>query len=182
MEPFSDNTATLFLEGVKIGRPFHWVNLKPYIGVPGFAEMQQRSNTVLAGLRGIVRYSNQVVALNDAKLTDRKKNMGLVKFLQEATRKIGSGGMIDSLGIEKRSLGAIFSDIRNADTFLHGIAAATPLVHAVVITMGDQLEAIELGMPTITAAVDRSIDAEYAERKATYLKLTRRSRRQLFAG
>jgi hypothetical protein len=173
MEPFADNTATLFLEGAKIGRPFPWVSLRPYIEVPGFAEMRQRSITVLAGLKGIVRYSNQVVALNDAKLSDKEKNMHLVKYLQEATQKIGSGGMIDSIGIEKNPLIAIFSDIRNADTFLEGIRAASPLVHAVVITMGDQLEAIELGMPLITETIDRNIEAEFAKRKATYTNLTR---------
>jgi len=173
MEPFSDNTATLFLEGAKIGRPFPWVTLRPYIDVPGFPELQQRSKTVLLGMRGIVRYSNQVVALNDAKLSEKEKNLHLVKYLQEATSKIGSGDVIDSLGIEKTSLDAIFSDIRNADTFLHGIAAATPLVHAVVVKMGDQLEAIELGMPAIIVAIDYNIDSVYAERKATYLKLTR---------
>lgn len=68
MAPFSENAGILFGEATKISRPFKWKQLKPYINVPEFAQVRIKAIPVLQTLNGIVYYSHQVVAINNAKL------------------------------------------------------------------------------------------------------------------
>ncbi len=68
MTPFSDNAGTLFGEATKISRPFQWKHLKPYLTIPEFERLAKRAVPLLYALRGVVYYSNQVVAINNSKL------------------------------------------------------------------------------------------------------------------
>lgn len=173
MSPFSENTSTMFVEVARISRPFPWENSKPYVDASDFADFRQRATTVIGGFRAIVMYSNQVVALNNAKLKDKEKNDHLAKYLEEATRKISDQGMLDSMGVDAAELRNILADIRNAEVFLDGIAAASPLINAVVVSMGHQLESIQSSIPKVFATVDNRIEADYADRKMNYANLTR---------
>ena len=65
MNPFAENSATLFGEAVKISRTFQWKHCKPYTSIPEFQSMFQRAIPILGVLRGVVYYSNQVVAINN---------------------------------------------------------------------------------------------------------------------
>ena len=73
MSPFSENTSTMFVEVARISRPFPWENAKPYVNSSDFEDFRQRGATVIGAFRGIVMYSNQVVALNNAKMKDKEK-------------------------------------------------------------------------------------------------------------
>jgi hypothetical protein len=173
MSPFSENTSTMFVEVARISRPFPWENAKPYVISSDFDDFRQRAGKVLGAFRGIVFYSNQVVALNNAKMDDKKKNDQLAKYIEEATRKVSEQGMLDSIGIDAAELKAILADVRNAEVFLEGIAAASPLINAIVVSMGNQLESIQSSIPKVFASVDSRIEADYADRKSNYANLVR---------
>ena len=64
MTPFAENTSIMFAEAADVGRPFRTIYLKPYMNVPEVNEIRNHFEPVLKGLRGLVMYSNQVVALN----------------------------------------------------------------------------------------------------------------------
>ena len=76
MSPFSDNASTMFGEAVKISRPFQWKHLKAYTSIPEFQELVKRSIPLLSALQGIVYYSNQVVAINNSRLSNPDKPAG----------------------------------------------------------------------------------------------------------
>jgi hypothetical protein len=113
-------------------------------------------------------YSNQVVALNNAKMKEKEKNVQLVKYLKEATRNIFDRGII---GIDSTGLSDVFAEITSAETFIEGIAAASPLTDAVVTAMGDDLKAIESAIPAVVAAIDGKIEVESSSRRANYKNL-----------
>jgi hypothetical protein len=75
MSPFADNTGTTFSESTKISRPFLWKYCKPYISIPEFQKLYTEAIPMLEALHGIVYYSNQVVAINNATLSDKKRTI-----------------------------------------------------------------------------------------------------------
>jgi len=77
MAPFSDNAGTLFSEATKVSRPFQWKHLKPYIGIEEFQSVVKSAQPLFEALRGVVYYSNQVVAINNSKFSDKEKNRQL---------------------------------------------------------------------------------------------------------
>jgi hypothetical protein len=173
MSPFSDNTSTMYIEVAKIERAFPWQNLKPYLNdVSEFKEVRENGSTLMSGFRAIVMYSNQVVSLNGAKMDDKKKNDHLAKYIEEATRRVSKPGMLDSIGIDAAALSDILADVRNAEVYLDGIAAASPLINAVVASIGKHLEAIQSSVPKVVVALDRKIEADFASRKTNYMSLT----------
>jgi len=173
MSPFADNTRTLFVEAAKVGTPFHWDYLKPYFARADWGDIRTRMTPLMGGFQAVIMYSNQVVALNNAKLKDKEKNAQLVKYLDQAIRRTSNPALLDSIEVDAALMKEVFEDIRNGETFLDGIAAASPLVNAVVASMEDNLNAIQAQIPVTIASIDRMIEADYADRRANYANLTR---------
>ena len=82
MSPFADNTATMFSEATKISQPFQWKYCKPYLSIPEAHQFSAEAIPMLEALHGIVYYSNQVVAINNTKLSDKGKNNQLARYLR----------------------------------------------------------------------------------------------------
>ncbi len=87
MNPFAENTATMFAEAAKVGRPVKLNYLKPYFAIPEIQQMRAMAQPVIKGLRGIVMYSNQLVALNMTSKPDKEKNKLLEVILQGSRSK-----------------------------------------------------------------------------------------------
>ena len=126
MTPFSENAGVLFSEATKISRPFQWKHLKPYITIPEFKYLNERAGPLLEALRGVVYYSNQVVAINNSKLKDREKNKQLARYLYDAMEKSIANQKIDSLQLDEMGARKVLDNIRNADTYLEGITCCRP--------------------------------------------------------
>jgi len=173
MGPFASNTATLFVEAARIAQPFNWDYLKPYFKPAEYTDIFRRETRMLSGFQAIVMYSNQIVALNNSKLKEKEKNAQLVKYFEETIRKTGDRSVLDSMGITPATLAGVYDDIRAAETFLEGIAAASPLVNAVTVSMETSLDSIRREMPVLFADLDRKIETDYADRRANFSTLTR---------
>ena len=171
MTPFSDNAGTLFGEAVMVSRPFQWKHLKEYTSVPEFQIILKRAQPLFTALNGVVYYSNQVVAINNAKLSNRDKNKQLARYLSDAMEKALRDEKIDSLQVDKMEAVSVFKNIRDAETYLDGISAASPIVHSVVRAIKRRLKEIQDAIPSILIAFDREIDKDYAMTKANYYHL-----------
>ena len=172
MAPFSENTGVLFAEASQVARPFEFKHLRPYLSVQEYKDLKVRAVPLLKGLRGVVYYSNQVVAINNSKLSDKEKNEYLARYLSEALEKARGGGKTDSLGLDDASLQTVFNNIRGAKTYLDGIAAAGPIVNTVVMAIMDQLDEFQQEIiPTAVAVLDREIETTVAETRANYSNL-----------
>ncbi len=171
MTPFSDNAETMFAEAVKVSRPFQWKHLKPYTNIPEFEHLEKIAIPLLEALRGIVYYSNQVVAINNARMSDKEKNRQLAIYLNEAMQKSAEKGKVDSLRLDELGIKTVMENIRNAEKYLDGIAAASPMVNTVVLALQDRLDEIEQNIPLILIGFDREIERDYGTIRTNFLKL-----------
>ena len=73
MTPFAENTSMMFAQAADVGRRFRTIHLTPYMDVQEVEDIRNHAVPVLKGLRGLVMYSNQVVALNMSTKSDRDK-------------------------------------------------------------------------------------------------------------
>lgn len=171
MNPFAENTATLFGEAVKISRTFQWKHCKPYTFIPEFQNLFLRAIPIIDVLKGVVYYSNQVVAINNSKLSDSEKNKRLAQYLSETLDKAVENQKLDSLALDKVGAREIFNNIRNAETYLDGIAAASPIVNTVVLSVQNRLDELQNGIPIVLRGFDREIERDYGATKKNFVSL-----------
>ncbi len=172
MSPFAENTGILFAEAAKVSRPFEFKTLRPYASAPEFDEAKVQAEPLMVALRGVVFYSNQVVAINNAKLPDKDKNQHLARYLSEVMEKSRATASSDSLGFDEAAARSVLENIRGAKTYLNGIAAAGPIVNAVVAAIQARLDVMQnTVMPAVIAGMDRQIESDVAETRANYLDL-----------
>ncbi len=173
MAPFAENTQLMFAEAAKVSRPVRWNELKEYYSLPAVAGFRDKAQPVIRGLRALVMYSNQLVALNMSAKSDKEKNRLLARYLREAMAKVANPAMLDTIGVSPSLLDSVYSDIERAAEFREGIAAASPLVNAVVLALNRGLDRIDEEVPVVIAAVDREVEAKYAEKRRNYVGLVR---------
>ena len=171
MTPFSENAGTLFGEAVKVSRMFQWRHCKPYSFIPEFNSMAVNAKPLLIVLRGVVYYSNQVVAINNSKLSDSEKNKRLAAYLSETLDKAVQNQKLDSMALDKIGAQETFDNIRKAETYLDGIAAASPIVNAVVMAIQNRLDEIQNSIPSILSGFDREIENDYGGTRKNYVSL-----------
>lgn len=181
MSPFSENAATLFGEAVKVSRPFQWKYLKPYISIPEYQNISSRGKPLLDALRGIVYYSNQVVAINNSKLSDHEKNRKMAIYLSEVLEKALKDQKLDSLQMDRLGTQEILDNIRNAESYLDGIAAASPIVNSVVLAIQNRLDEVQTNIPAILAGFDREIEREYGATRKNFINLRQLQQRLIHA-
>ena len=171
MTPFSENAGTLFSEATKISRPFQWKHLKPYITIQEFEQIIEPALTLMVALRGVVYYSNQVVAINNSKLKDRKKNRQLARYIYDAMKKSIENQKLDSLQLDEMGARTVLENIHNAETYLDGIAAAGPIVNSVVLAIQKRLDEIQAAIDPILLGFDREIERDYGATRINYTRL-----------
>ena len=171
MAPFSDNAGTMFTEAAKIGHKFKVKRLKRYTKIPEFRKMQMEAKPILENLKGIVYYSNQVVAINNSDLKVKDKNKQLVRYLRQVMQRGIEEGNLDSLGLDLETFNQALNDIPTQKTYLEGIAAATPIVNGVVLSMKIRLERIQISMVNVLNIFDKMIEEEFAMTRTNYISL-----------
>jgi len=171
MTPFSENTGILFGEAVKVSRPFPWKHCRPYLFIPEFNNLILSAKPLFVVLRGVVYYSNQVVAINNSKLSDREKNKMLAIYLSEALDKAMQNQKFDSMALDKLGTQETFDNMRSAETYIDGIAAAGPIVNAVVLAIHNRLDEIQNSIPSILSGFDREIERNYGATRKNYISL-----------
>ena len=66
---------------------------------------------------------------------------------------------------------SVLENIRNADTYLDGIAAAGPIVNSVVLAIQKRLDEIQAGIDPILLGFDREIERDYGATRVNYMRL-----------
>lgn len=171
MTPFSENAGTLFSEATKISRPFQWKHLKPYITIQEFEQVTEPALSLMEAMRGVVYYSNQVVAINNSKLKDREKNRQLARYIYDAMKKSIQNQKVDSLQLDEMGARTVLENIRDAETYLDGIAAAGPIVNSVVLAIQSRLDEIQAMIDPILLGFDREIERDYGATRINYIRL-----------
>jgi hypothetical protein len=172
MSPFAENAGMLFAEAAKVNRPFEFKNLRPYTSIAEFQQARAQAEPLIVALRGVVFYSNQVVAINNAKLSDKDKNQHLAHYLSEVMEKSMATSRSDSLGFDEAAARTVLDNIRASKTYLQGIAAAGPIVNAVVGAMQARLDTLQHTiLPGVIAELDRKIEADVADTRTNYVNL-----------
>jgi hypothetical protein len=171
MSPFAENTQTLFAEAIKIERPFPHKQLRPYTVIPEFQKVRKLAPPVLEALRGIIFYSNQIVAINNSKLAEKDKCRMLANYLQEAMEKTLTEKRADTLRVDLNRARAILENIRNANTYMDALAAAEPIINAVVAELQERIDEIQNQIPIIIAAFDREIERDFSRPRENYERL-----------
>ena len=152
-------------------RPFQWKYCKPYTLIPEAQRFGAEAIPLLEALHGIVYYSNQVVAINNAKLSDKEKNNQLAHYLHEAMERALENKRVDSLQLDMSGARQVLQNIRTAETYREGILASEPIVNSVVRAILDRLDNIQNLVPLVLAGLDREIEHDYAEVRRNYLRL-----------
>lgn len=180
MAPFSENASIMFGEASKISRPFKWKHLKPYIDNPQFKKMDEKAEPILRSLNGIVYYSQQVVAINNSTLKDKDKNRQLARYLENVLNESVKKGHGDSLGLDPQTLRQIIADIPKAESYLDGIAAASPIVNRVVISVQRQLDDIQVVITNLRVVFDQKIEDDFTGVRVNYVKLKNMQEKTMF--
>lgn len=163
MNPFAENTAAMFAEAAKVGRPVKWNYLKPYSTLSEVQRLRELAQPVIKGLRGIVMYSNQLVALNMTSKTDKDKNKLLIAYFRQAEAKVADRTKFDSIGVTSSMMDTVYLNMGQAGTFREGIDAASPLVNAIVLAMQRRLDEIDAELPIVLKAIDEQVEKGYAD-------------------
>jgi hypothetical protein len=173
MAPFAENTTMLFAEAEQVNRQGIWDNIKPYLNIEEMKALSAKGAPVRRGLRGIVMYSNQLVALNMSDKKDKEKNRLLARYLKDAFEKVASPQVMDSIGVSRAQLDTVLSNIEGAMSYREGIQAASPLVNAVVVAMQDELKEILDMVPEVITGIENRVESEYATQRQNYRALLR---------
>ncbi len=173
MSPFAENTSMFFAEAIKIERPFEYKNLKDYTTIPELQKIRKIAPPILQALKGIIYYSNQVVAINNSNLSKKEKNRLLANYLNEQIEKTLSEKSPDSLRVDIKSAEAILENIKNADTFLDGLAKAEPIVNSVVAVVLERIDEIQNQIPFVIDGFNREIENDYSAVRENYERLHR---------
>ena len=171
MTPFSQNAGMMYAEAAKINTPFQFRELQRYLNEPEIVELQSAAVPVLIGWQGLVRYSNQLVALNNAKLSESQKNQKLAEYILQTRQRLVDRGAVENIEFEFGGLDSVLMNIRSAPTFLDGIDAAAPIVNSVVYAMQSQIDKVSSLVPGVGAAFQRRIEADQEKQKGNYLDL-----------
>jgi hypothetical protein len=172
LAPFSENSGVMFSDAAKVSRPFQYNYLRPYLDAPEMAFVLKRTAPLLQAFRGVVYYSNQVVAIGNSKLSASDKNRQLVHYLEQVFAQSAADAKLDSLGLDEETMNATFDNIRNAKTYLDGIAAASPIINAVVVAIQNRLDEVQYTLvPAMAQVFETGIERDYASARDAYIEL-----------
>jgi len=171
MGPFGENTVAMVGEMQKFNRPAPWVYLKKYQrhpevvkGMPFLVEMRGL-------LRGVAFYSMQITALQESRLSEKRRLQELVRYLKEIVRPTLPAETGKDSVFSKEDLDEVVKDVLTRETFLDGLSAAQPLVNAVQsygLGLFDQFDD-QLGVAV--AAVGGEVEKEFAPLKRNIVEL-----------
>ena len=171
MSPFTENSRALFGEAIKIERAFPYKNLIPYTNIPELQQVRKIIPPILQALKGIIFYSDQVVAINNAKISEKNKCRILADYLDEQIKNILAEKRADSLRVDVNSAKTVLENIKNAATYLDALAAAEPIVNSVVTVVLERIDEIQNQIPLIITGFKREIETDFAEPRENYERL-----------
>jgi hypothetical protein len=159
MGPFAENTTTMLAEAQRVVQPLDWNYLREYRQMGVTDSVMREVELIRRVFRGIGFYSIQVVALNNAKISNKERAAKLAKYIEETTDPIIRSGEIASLGLTAAGLDSMVQNAKAQTTYLGALSAINPLVYSVAsfcIERVDHVAAIsQHSLVEIQSVVDR---------------------------
>lgn len=171
MQPFSDNTTVLFQESAKVDRPFQFQSLAAYRDTKKYKILKAKAEPIIRGLRGITYYSNQLVAISNARISEKGKNKQLSIYVKDVLERIDHKERTDSLGLRQSQIDSTILNIRRAETYREGIKTADPVVKSIVLSMFERLEALETMVEDAAYSFEDEIYRDHELAIKNYLNL-----------
>lgn len=162
MQPFAENTITAIGEMRKIDAPPVWIRLRPYFAHPAVLEARDAAKPLKELVRGVNAYSLQLVALNEARITDRNKSRELARFLRGASQRALLAEADEAeikLTQERREV--ILKEIESKEKYMDALMAAEPIVNAVVTRGLDLSDTVDAVLTKANATLEAEIQAQY---------------------
>ncbi len=95
----------------------------------------------------------------------------MARYIYDAMQKALEKQKLDSLQLDELGARTVLENIQNADTYLGGIAAASPIVNSVVLAIKKRLDEIQDGIDPIIRGFDRQIERDYGATKINYISM-----------
>jgi hypothetical protein len=171
MGPFGENTISMVGEMQKFNRPAPWVYLKKY---QGHAKVGEILPTLVASRRlmaGVALYSMQITSLNESKLSEARRVRELARYLDEIVRPVLPVESGPEMVFSQEELDDVLKEVRKAETFLGGLAAAQPLVNAVQSRGLVLYNKLDEQVGVAATAIGGDVEREFAPLKRNIVEL-----------
>jgi len=171
MGPFGENTIAMVGEMQKFNRPAPWVYLKKYQSHPRVAELGPTVAASRKLMRGVAFYSMQITALNESKVSEPRRISELARYLDEIVRPVLPVETEPEAMFTQADLDAVLKEVRKAETFLDGLAAAQPLINAVQARGLHVFNQLDDQVAAAAAAIGGDIEQEFGPLKRNIVEL-----------
>ena len=171
MGPFGENTIAMVGEMQKFNRPAPWVYLKKYQSHPRVAELGPTVAASRKLMRGVAFYSMQITALNESKVSEPRRISELARYLDEIVRPVLPVETEPEAMFTQADLDAVLKEVRKAETFLDGLAAAQPLINAVQARGLHVFNQLDDQVAAAAAAIGGDIEQEFGPLKRNIAEL-----------
>lgn len=163
MGPFAENTASMLVEAHKVVQPMEWNYLRPYRPEAVQDSLLAEVELVRRVFRGIGFYSIQVVALNNAKMSEKQRAAKLADYIETASQPIVDAKDLSNFGLTKAQLDSVLINIRAQDSYLGALSAADPLVYTITSFSVNRIDKVAATSRPAFADIERQVDAEFAQ-------------------
>jgi hypothetical protein len=171
MGPFGENTISMVGEMQKFNRPAPWVYLKKYQGHAKVGEILPTQVASRRLMSGVALYSMQITSLNESRLSEPKRIQALARYLEEIVRPVLPTEAVPETAFSKEELDDVLKEVRKAETFLGGLAAAQPLVNAVQSRGLQLFNRLDEQVGMAASAISGEVEGEFAPLKRNIVEL-----------
>ena len=146
------------------------VYLQGYIEGPELEYFDVLGGKIRLVLRGIIGYSIQVVTLGESELSGPQRTVALADYLDSLLRPV-IRQPLPPLQLTLADLDTILTDVRGRPDLLSGLRGSQPIVDEIARVAGELFNQAAVSLEDVRAAIEKKVDADFAEVRATDRKL-----------
>ncbi len=162
MQPFAENTVTAIGEMRKIDAPPVWIRLRPYFSHPAVLEARAAAKPLKDLVRAVNGYSLLVVALNEARISDRNKCRELAKYLRGASQQaLFQEADETEIKLTQERREAILKEIDGKEKYMDALMAAEPIVNAVLSRGLDLSDSVDAAITKAVGVLEAEVQGQY---------------------
>ncbi len=165
MGPFAENTTTMLAEAQQVVQPLDWSYLREYRTIGVTDSVLREVELIRRVFRGIGFYSIQVVALNNAKISNKQRAEKLAKYIEETTDPIIESGEIATLGLTPARVDSMIQQAKTQTSYLGALSAVNPLVYSVASFCIEHVDRVATMSQKSLVRIQGEVDADFADVK-----------------
>ena len=158
---FAENTVSMAGEIQRYNRAPVWVYLSAHQNRPSILAVRTTAKEVRRLLQSIALYSMQVVALHESRLKDEQRVAELARYIDEVTRPGILAAKSADIGLSEAEFESSLARIRSRDTLREALAAAQPLVTAVMGYGSVLFDQADVGVAAAAEELKEQIELEF---------------------